>query len=150
MPRHQIQLITNLDQLPKALQEATPAELATSLSDATDKLNEKLKEAEEALVALNLGVRASVALNESEYVSFHRANQTWGLFFEAGPPDSKDGKDWSSTPLTNASRATRLAAAAMLPELKQKLVDVAKHQIVSVAQTIDYLNEFIRDVRRTP
>jgi hypothetical protein len=122
--------------------------LATDLADATDELNEILKEAEQAFFALKLGVEASVTINSDEEtawmetLSFGKYEHAWKLMVNSG---YLEAPDWaSSVHVTSASRATRLQAAKLIPALYDKLLLVAESQIASIRHETATLREFTR------
>jgi hypothetical protein len=114
---------------------ARAGEIAPKLGSATDELNAAIGRAEQAIASMKLGVSASVTLTEDseqsydrlELLTFQKEGASWRLLVErgiAGEPES-----WSSTPLVNASRETRLLAADRLPELIAKLITEAESHV---------------------
>jgi len=116
---------------------ARAREVRPKLSEATDKLNAALVNAEQAIAALQLGVRASVTMysgpdSDPWYTNlvFGKDGKAWRLFVETGH-DFHDGES-DSTPLTNSSRELRLRAVQLLPELVHELIRAAEREIQRV------------------
>src|ERR1700738_1169264 len=90
------------------------------LSAAADALNKAIEEAEQAIAALKLGVRASVNMFSDDEIgwaqdlAFGKEAKTWRLLVET----THQGAETSEvTPLVNASREIRLHAIGLLPDL---------------------------------
>jgi hypothetical protein len=116
---------------------ARARDLKPRLEAATDDLNRCIEAAEAALVSLQLGVRASILMNEDKdepfwgrYLVFGKESKAWRLLIEEGDDHPEGG--WTITPLVNASRELRLRAVELLPTLVQKLVSTAEGEIKRV------------------
>jgi len=122
------------DPLRENLQRAR--RIAPQLASATDEVNAALAHVEHALVALNLGVTASVELAPAsgrrdgweQHLRFGKDGATWRLLLESGP-DNGDTEDWSLSPLLSTSKEVRLQAVERLPALIDELVEVAEEQV---------------------
>lgn len=114
--------------------------LAPKLSAATDKLNEAISEAEQAICALQLGVVARVHLDGSEsdhpaayeLLTFGKYGNAWRLIVESGLEGEPETESY--TPLANESRETRLRAAEKLPDLVEKMVSEAEKELRRVEE----------------
>ena len=110
------------------------------LHEATDRLNEVLLDFQEALAGLKLGVSARVTLDERDdawhqALTFAKSGGTFKLLIETGydyDPDSI-----STTPITSASRETRLHAVEELPKLYEALLAEFEAEIKRVNESID-------------
>jgi hypothetical protein len=120
------------DSLRASLQRAR--RISPELAAATEAVDAALKHVEQALTALNLGVSASILLDEDrragweQWLTFGKDGSTWRLLWERGP-DGGDAEDWSKTPLRDASDETRLRAVALLPALVDRLVAAAEERV---------------------
>jgi hypothetical protein len=130
---------------------------AGKINDATDRLTHNLEEVEAALVEIKLGVWGGVIMpGESDpgvdyeaRLSFRRFEGKWGLFVERGPANG-DLSNMSVTPLSKASRALRLEAAELLPELVELLVtkaEVSANEAVQRAADMGMLAAALRKAR---
>lgn len=116
--------------------------LKPKLEGATDEMNRSIQEVEAALIALQLGVRASVTLvsdTNREFgwtwyrtLVFGKDAKVWRLLIEEGRDDHPE--DDVYTPLVNASREVRLQATEHLPELVRELVKTAEAEIARVEE----------------
>lgn len=108
-------------------------ELKTKLAAAADELNRSIAEAEAAIAALQIGVRASVVLEGdpetlwSRLLVFGKDAKGWRLLVSEGRDPIPDS--WTEQPLQNASREVRLQAIKMLPALVQAMVTTAEKEI---------------------
>ncbi|TQF09456.1 hypothetical protein FJV41_44555 [Myxococcus llanfairpwllgwyngyllgogerychwyrndrobwllllantysiliogogogochensis] len=135
-------MTVKLNQPPAGLAEtlARARLLKPRLEDATDEMNRSIQEVEAELVALQLGVRASVNLEsetDPEFGStwyrsliFGKDAKVWRLLIAEGRNDDPGGDVY--TPLVNASREVRLRATEHLPLLVQELVTTAEAEIARV------------------
>jgi len=78
-----------------------------------DEIGRLIVRTEKALRALKIGMRLSVSTRRahedwSEYLAFDKVNGAWRLTVDGGPDESPDS--WSTTPLSDCDRETRLAA----------------------------------------
>jgi hypothetical protein len=92
--------------------------IAAKLHAATEALNEQLAAFERQIVALNLGVSATV-----EGVTFGKRGGTWGLFVEVRG---------EATPILHASREMRIKSIATLPMLIESLFGETERQLTDV------------------
>jgi hypothetical protein len=134
--------------------DSSPLERAKKVSDrlqqATETLNGSLRQAEEVLIQLKLGVRASVEMlldgeilfgPRTRYLTFCKHNDKWGLFVETVRED--EILDGDPLPLLNCSRAVRLGAVELLPSLFDQLIDAAEHEIANVEQKAVSAQDFV-------
>ena len=121
------------------------------LHKATDRLNEVLTRFEEALAALKLGVAASVVLDEAEdgswiqYLSFTKTHGSFKLVVEAGQEGTPES--FNTTPITSASRETRLTAVEHLPTLYKALLKEFDAEVTRVNESITRVEELERALR---
>lgn len=98
-----------------------------ALHEAADTLNRLLKQAEDRIIAQNLGTEARVPLDPNSpggtQLVFCKHNQKWGLF---------DGVNDVITPITSTSRLTRVRAAAALPRLYMALQEASLRDLKEV------------------
>jgi len=119
----------------------SPSSTAERLAKATDELNHTIVDAEAALMALGLGVRAEIHIPNypGRLLLFGKDGRAWRLFWG----DEKGGTD---TPLINASREQRLVAVALLPMLVDAMHAAAEAETKRVedatAKIRQFLNEF--------
>jgi hypothetical protein len=139
------------DSLAEAL--ARGREVRPKLAEATDKLNQAIAAAEQAIAALHLGVRAAVSMYSGPdhnpwYTNlvFGKDGKTWRLFIETGHPSHPDQEEL--TPLTNASREHRIRAVELLPDLVRELIVTAEQEIQRVEQKTSEANEFVANITR--
>jgi len=107
-------------------------ELEHELANALEALNESLRQVEQVLTELNLGVTASVTLDESEdgwvqCLRFGKVGKGWRLLLESGPK-GRFG-EWHESPLLSASKEVRVRAVVMLPALFDALISEAESQL---------------------
>jgi hypothetical protein len=120
------------------------------LHSVTDKLNGSLLNMEKALTDLNLGVSARVTLHDdpengwSSELAFVKRGGEFRLVVISG--DYRDD-DPDITPITNASRETRLEAVDLLPKLYEKLIDSFEAEIVRVNESIATVEELAEAIR---
>jgi hypothetical protein len=137
--------------LPAMLAEARG--LGGRMAAATETLNANLRELEAALTALQLGVTATVLMNDPDadgflrYLSFGKDNRDWKLLIlttEFGRVE--DDAPVESSPLLNCSRAIRLKAVDNLPALVERLIAKATSEIEEVEAQAKKAAAFSREV----
>lgn len=114
------------------------------LQQATDLLNSALVEAEDALCDLDLGVTASVALDEERALHFRKKGNEWTLVVTR--PDDVNG-----TELIRTSRKTRLDAVSKLPALRDALLDgygIEVHRVEDAVKAVQAFTASLKSVRR--
>jgi hypothetical protein len=121
------------------------------LHEATDRLNKVLLDFEKALGQLNLGVTASVTLEEDDRgwfkaLSLAKSGGEFKLVIHTGVEDDPDST--STTPITSTSRETRLQAVEILPELYKELLKAFEAEIVRVNESIAEVEQ-LADALRT-
>jgi len=116
------------------------------MTEVSARLNEVVKEAEDYLFALGLGVEASVDVPEypKEYLAFRNDKQQggWHLCWERVGPEGVQ-----STPLTSVNRGRRIRALWNIQRLEEALVDVASMTIFEIRQAIEYAQHYMKSVR---
>jgi hypothetical protein len=123
---------------------------SATLNTTTDSLNAALLEAQESIASLNLGVTASVQFPSSEdadfarYLSFERWGGDWCLTVETHHDYTDEVK---TVLLLETSRETRLAAADLLPDLVDRLMDQAEKLIDTVGAKVVAVQEFAKRLR---
>jgi hypothetical protein len=123
------------------------------LHEATDNLNSKLLDVEAALNELNLGVSASVEMFRAEdgdwmqCLAYRKEQGAFKLVVEAGHDSDDDRSRWHSTPLTSASRETRLEALEFVPKLYKKLLETFEAEIKRVNKGIVQAEGLARAIR---
>jgi hypothetical protein len=122
-------------------------QIAVDYQEITDRINPLIARAEKALAGMRLSVSGAIELEPPEngwltQLAFRKADKEWGLFVEIGAEGQQD-KDWDVTRLHNASRATRLRALKILPDLAQELFQRAQDQMRGAAETVDEAETFI-------
>lgn len=113
---------------------------------ATQLINPLIERAEKALAGLRLGVSASVSLYDSDdgwmiLLSFDKVGNEWVLNQEEG--HINDPESWKSTRLTTTSRATRLRALQLLPELERALVEKAEADLQEALRTVSETQAYL-------
>jgi hypothetical protein len=111
------------------------------LHEATDRLNCALLEAEGVLRELNLGVPASVPLEEDRTLHFRKNGKQWDLLV-VGADES------SETHIRSTSRQTRLEVVTQLPALLEALLSALDAELRRVEGSIDSVHAFTSDLRR--
>lgn len=115
-------------------------EKAKALRELTESLNERLKTVEATLVSMNLGVTAVVPLpREGASLWFRRYGDVWQLVVETA--------EW--TPLINANRELRMAAAGCLSQLLDELLANVDDTASRVGSAITSLDELAERLART-
>lgn len=120
------------------------------LHEATDRLNTVLVDFEDALRQLKLGVSATVTLEETpegwiRVLSFSKTSSGFRLVVESGVEG--DESTFNVTPITSASRETRLQAVDQLPALYQNLLTAFEAEINRVNSGIVRTETLARAVR---
>ncbi len=120
-------------------------DLAGKLATVTEALNEALARAETALRGLSLGVTAMVPLIGSGDSCTH---QLWW---------AKDGAEWMlrvtgpggySSPLRKASRQLRVAAAAALEPLVDRLCEAVVEQTAETEKALNAVEDSVEGLIR--
>jgi len=106
------------------------------LHDATERLNSALLEAEDALCDLELGVTASISLDDGRVLHFQKKGNEWGFYV------GRDGDESSETKLLSASRKTRIEVAQKLPALRAALLAAYQAQLECVEGSIGHVQAF--------
>ncbi|MDI1481181.1 hypothetical protein [Polyangium sp. y55x31] len=127
--------------------------LSAELSAATDTLNAAIRDSEQALAALNLGVTASVDLYPEEtseevwmqYLRFGKDATGWRLLLESGY--EFDSGSWSVSPLLNASKEVRLKAVEKFPALLDKLIETAEEHLELVKKRVAEATTFTKKIK---
>jgi hypothetical protein len=119
------------------------------LHDVTDRLNAELLDVQQALRDLKLGVSAYVTLDEDEHgwykvLSFSKSGAEFKLVIQTG---LEGDPDVQTTPLTSASRETRLEAAEALPKLYEKLLKAFEAEIERVNESITDVKQLAHAIR---
>lgn len=126
------------------------------LQESTEALNNGLRTVEKTLAELNLGVRATVALETpSEVVGerrrllgFGKYDNAWRLIvfsIDADNPEPEE-EDWEQVPLMNCNRETRAAAVDLLPELVRALAAQAEAEAQAVSTKSMELATFVDEL----
>ena len=115
--------------------------MASPLDQSTDLLNEALRDVEDALDALHLGVSAQVTMAGGNNLCFSRVGAEWVLsvVLDSGS---------HVTPLLKASRALRLASVEALPSLLVALRqahDAENLEVSRATRTLKVLAAAIRN-----
>ena len=112
--------------------------ICMTLAKATDELNEVLRDAEDRLAALNLGVAAEIALSDCVHLRFGKHGAGWALLCIRG--DQTD-------PIVSASRRVRVEAAQALPRLRAALLETATTQEAAVRFAVLEARKFLASLR---
>jgi len=109
------------------------------LNESTDQLNLALERAEEALVDLNLGVRAFILLNDKDgaELGFGKHKNRWRLLYRYTDHEE---------PLVTAGRELRVSAALKLQDLLIALHVEARNQMEVVQQAIAEVERFLQNL----
>ena len=113
----------------------------TAVTHNIDRLNEALRDAEDALAELGLGVAASVSLGEHELHYFKRGAR-WGLFVRLSHGDE--------VPILSAAKAIRVAAADRLDDLEGALRKASDDQEFRIIDAIKKARDFAERLRMVP
>jgi hypothetical protein len=109
------------------------------LDTETDRLNEALRDAEDAIVAHCPGVRAEIAMPNGMALRFCKEGANWGLFII-----SNDG---SVCPLLKAGRRHRVAAVGLLNDMMGALGEARSAETVMVREAADKAARFAEVLR---
>lgn len=112
-----------------------------SLSRNTDALTEALRDAEDALDALALGVTVTVPLgpDPAMRLAWTKSGPDWGLMVIRGNGDH--------VPLTSASRRERVLAADALFDLRKAMGDEAAKTDLEVVVALQRTRAFVEATR---
>jgi len=124
------------------------SDLANELAIASDNLNDALREVEEKLAALNLGVSAAVPLEVgsgwSRSLAFRKEGSKWRLMVDR--EDTTPEVSFNTSPLMNVSREVRCQVAGRLKELYLQIVANAESQLVGTRQSLDKTRKFTQEL----
>lgn len=125
----------------KVLLDTLP-EIRARLAQATERLNACIQDADNALLDLQLGVRAAVPLRSEDNSSlvYGRFKDKWCLFV------TKGGLPLGA--LTNQSRELRIRAVEALPALVKAMFDAAVNEAVRVDKACEDLDKTVDDIER--
>jgi hypothetical protein len=144
------------DQVPSARRIAerlrVAKESAATLNEATDRLNAALVEAETALADLRLGVQGYARMSDpdaedngySVCLCFRKHDGKWSLVIDAV---EETGEDRNTTPLVKASRADRLEAARLLPQLVDNMIAKVGSQVEEVNEEVANVRDLVAELR---
>jgi hypothetical protein len=125
----------------KARAEAARKKLDT----ARDKVSLGLREVEEYLTKLNLGVRARVKMDEGRWLAFGKFNSNWMLILES----DRDGGEFVETPLKSTSLECRMDAVTCLARLLEELFVQADRTTAQLQDLSDnVLGPFIESLKK--
>jgi hypothetical protein len=147
---------TNVSALLKQLSSASQ-----TLSEASNKLTEQIKEIEASLASYNLGVVAWVELrNTTEEVDpsvpyvhridslgYSKENGKWGLYVSSSVEEFEDYESWL---LRDAPRELRLLAVDAIPKLLEAMVAKAKELTTEVNSKVDRAKTLAHSLRNKP
>jgi hypothetical protein len=111
-----------------------------TLLGATEALNTTLRQIEEELIRLNLGVSAFVPVAGVALLVFGKRDQAWRLLVKEGN---------ACTPLASANRALRIEAVQQLPALLAKLFETFRAETVGVTAAARQAQDFLQHLRAT-
>lgn len=114
----------------------------TRLDLVTEGLNECLRDAEDELIKLGLGVSAEVRMTSDEMLGFGKINGEWKLYARHVGESRQE-----VVPLLSKSRLIRITAAHILSDLHQALLDehASSEENVEKAQAVAY--DFVKRLR---
>ncbi len=116
-------------------------DLAELLSDETDALSELFLDAATEIRRLQVGVAARVPMGDGQHhLTYQKVGREWLLGV------SQNGSNFVA--ISSASRALRLSAASLLPELFQTLVDNLEHEITAVTNAQREVETFLEFVKQ--
>jgi len=115
---------------------------AAELRLLTDRLNAMLVEAEQALIAINLGVPGWVALELNISLRFMKGGGSWGLYVL-----SEGHSREQLTPILKASRRLRSASASALGSLLDDLISRTCLEKEEVQRGIRDADQFLDRIR---
>jgi hypothetical protein len=147
---------TNASALLKQLSSAS-----RTLSEASNKLTEQIKEIESSLASHNLGVFAWVELRRTreeiapsvpyvyrvDSLGYAKKNGKWGLYVSSAIDEVEDYESWL---LRDAPRELRILAVDAIPKLLEKMVVEAKELTVEVTSKIDRAKTLAQSLRNKP
>lgn len=124
-------------------------ELGSKVGGALDDLNVALREAEQALTKLRLGVRAEIPFTdpgEKGMLGFGKYDKRWLLLYIRHINATEE----EEIPLTDAPRDVRLRAVPMLKDLLTALVHVAQEQVERVEEATKKARDFAAALTASP
>lgn len=111
----------------------------TDLSASTDQLSDALRDVEDAILGLRLGVAATVPFG-AHRLAWEKYNGEWALAVISGE---------TRTPILKASRLLRVLAVDALPALHAALLDEYARQDGEVSRATHRARAFSEMLRRT-
>jgi hypothetical protein len=130
---------------------ARAEKLSPVLAHVTDNLNTQIWSFAEKLTNLKLGVPGFASMdsdaqeNWERFLTFRKDGKEWGLF--VGEGDLAEVHT-TYTPLTNASRDTRLRAVDLFPALVEDMISRAEKEIENVQTKADKVASFIAQLSK--
>lgn len=151
---------SNVSALLKQLSSASQ-----TLSEASNKLTEQIKEIENSLAAFNLGIVAWVELRRTseeaeakdgtkyrlqriERLGYSKKNGKWGLCASSGIEEFEDDFEWWL--LRDAPRGLRILAVDGIPKLLEEMVNRAKKLTIEVNSKTDQAKALAHSLRAKP
>lgn len=140
--------------MPKKIPAAEQARvLRPRLAAATDALNKKIADFENALATLKLGVKASLAFERDEFDSagrdllFQKWGKDWRLVVRTFD-EAVDKQDYDL--LENMRRETRLAAVERFPELLDALILAGEAEVERINTSANSIERLIAEIGTKP
>lgn len=129
-----------------------------TLSQASNKLTEQIKEIETSLASYNLGVVAWVELRRTpevidektqpvdhiEWLGYSKENGKWGLYASSEVAELQHSECWL---LRDAPRELRVLAVDAIPQLLEKMVLEAKQLTTEVMSKTDRAKSIAHSLR---
>jgi hypothetical protein len=151
---------SNVSALLKQLSSASE-----TLSEASNKLTEQIKEIENSLASFNLGVVAWVELrrtfeeaeakdgtkyrlNRIDSLGYTKKNGKWGLCVSSQLEEFEDDFEWWL--LRDAPRGLRILAVDGVPKLLEEMVNRAKQLTTEVKSKTDQAKTLAHSLRTKP
>jgi hypothetical protein len=131
---------------------ARAREASDKLGEVTDAMNAVIAEAEKAIADLRLGVPGYAQMYVPDdpamppwekVLAFQKDGKQWRLMIGSGPEGDID----SWTPLTNASRDSRLEAVDLLPKVVQDMLERAEKEVTEVEDKTEQALKFIESLK---
>jgi hypothetical protein len=147
---------TNVSALLKQLSSAS-----LTLSEASNKLTEQIKEIEVSLASYNLGVVTWVELRRTreeidpsvayvyrvDSLGYSKKNGKWGLYVTSSIEEVEHYESWL---LRDAPRDLRILAVDAIPKLLEAMVAKAKELATEVASKTDRARVLANSLRSKP
>ncbi len=112
--------------------------MTSRLNEETELLNQKIREFEQLLIEMRLGVSAKLAMGDC-FLGFGKFGKHWCLVIVHGE---------DSTPLVNASREARVAAVDYFEALVKALQESAVEATARVTAARDKAEGVLRNMRK--